>query len=560
MHWNEWDAPSYDGAVSRGPRNTNARPLPSFELPDGQSYADAADALRHEAKTRRRSQMGTSRDSIFFAEMLPPSQPAAEQELAPAEQWCTEYNQKFHTYSQREVVLGNLGPYGAAAASVAVAAPPPPPPQPVSVGSYGHVRSMAEPQREASPPVSETVEPMLSGPPAADFHGVAYTDVPAAVTFQQQPHAYGEPPAAAEPTFTVTAADKARAAEKRSEMHKKQLKKKLRRKDTTSRDMPDTAIAGGLNAGRTPFHCYGRGSSAHALPGGEMHPSQSLRQGCGRDRKTHNVKAATFARSAGGKPEYQQVYSSALYGRDAMKDFDDYIRSESCLRFTVSFAGVFWSDVSLRMAADHRVAVKKGEDPLTRVAWPPAADDESTAEVPPHRWSTQSNLRHSLISRDTSERLRVSSYRQTQRQNNQQALHELDSWADAHDVGTQKWLERWQLRQHDELGALELWDRLATPAAHNQQPKIRKQSKEGDAAGLKARAEAHAWASAAAAPAPAAPSNSSARARVPAAASNLAASNASALAASMPPAVRGAVTGSRVSNPHHSLIDFQGHL
>ena len=32
-----------------------------------------------------------------------------------------------------------------------------------------------------------------------------------------------------------------------TEMHKKQLKKKLRRKDTTSRDMPDTAIAGGLN-------------------------------------------------------------------------------------------------------------------------------------------------------------------------------------------------------------------------------------------------------------------------------------------------------------------------
>jgi len=263
-----------------------------------------------------------------------------------------------------------------------------------------------------------------------------------------------------------------------------------------------------------------------------MHPSQSLRQGCGRDRKTHNVKAATFARSAGGKPEYQQVYSSALYGRDAMKDFDDYIRSESACPLSVRplYSFLVPLDLSseglLRTAADHRMAVKKGEDPLTRVAWPPAADDASTTEIPPH------------------------SYRQTQRQNNQQALHELDSWADAHDVGTQKWLARWQRRQHDELAALELWDRLATPAAHNQQPKIRKQTKEGDAADSKARAEARAWASAAAAPAPAAlskPLNSGARAGVSAVASGEAASNASALAMSMPPAVRRAVTGSRVA-------------
>ena len=119
----------------------------------------------------------------------------------------------------------------------------------------------------------------------------------------------------------------------------------------TSRDLPDTIIQGALNAGRPPFHCYGRGDGAHALAGGEMDPAQSLRQGCGRDRKTHNVKAATFARVGGpaGMPVYQQVFSSALYGRQAMKDFDDYIRT------------------------DHRVAVAHGEDPLTRVAWPPNA-------------------------------------------------------------------------------------------------------------------------------------------------------------------------------------------
>jgi len=258
MHWNEWDAPSYDN-VSRGPRHANARPLPSFELPDGLSYADAADALRQEAKTRLRSQMGTSRDSIFFAEMLPPSQPAAEPELAPAEQWRTEYEQKFHTYSQQDVVLGNVGPFGAASI---VSAAQQQQQGPVGAGS-GRARSMAEPQREASPPVSETVEPVMSGPPAdydreRDGGGA---------TFHQQPYAYsngepawrepawrepqlfanGEPPEDAEPAPTMTAADKARAAAKRTEMHKKQLRKKLRRKDTTSRDMPDTAIAGGLN-------------------------------------------------------------------------------------------------------------------------------------------------------------------------------------------------------------------------------------------------------------------------------------------------------------------------
>jgi hypothetical protein len=263
-----------------------------------------------------------------------------------------------------------------------------------------------------------------------------------------------------------------------------------------------------------PFHCYGRGSSTHALPGGELHPSQSLRQGCGRDRKTHNIKAATFARSAGGKPEYQQVYSSALYGRDAVKDFDDYIRR------------------------DHRSAVKRGEDPLTRVAWPPQAGAEEFEEQPPEPHS----------------------YRQTQRQNNQQALNELDSWADAHDQGTQKWLQRWQKRQHDELASLELWDRLATPAAHNQQPKIaHRTGAQASAADSKARAEARAWAvaasaSSAAAPAPAPtvtlskPLDSGARAAISGVASAEAAANASALAASMPGrSLRAAVTSQRVA-------------
>ena len=89
MHWNEWcapadhsalppsrpsnprprgraaarDAPSYDHAVSRGPPIAKSgAAAPAFELPDGLSYADAADALRREARTRLRSQMGTSKD------------------------------------------------------------------------------------------------------------------------------------------------------------------------------------------------------------------------------------------------------------------------------------------------------------------------------------------------------------------------------------------------------------------------------------------------------------------------------------------------------------------
>jgi|EP01043_Picozoa_sp_COSAG02_P002448 hypothetical protein len=250
----------------------------------------------------------------------------------------------------------------------------------------------------------------------------------------------------------------------------------------------------------------------------------SVRQGCGRDRKTHNVKAATFAQSAGGKPEYQQVYSSALYGRDAVKDFDDYIRR------------------------DHRTALKRGEDPLTRVAWPPPADEDEE-EAEPH------------------------SFRQSQRQNNRQALHALDSWADTHDLGTQKWLQRWQKRQHDELAKLELWDRLATPAAHNQQPKITRCTEEISSAESKARAEAQAWAAATAsaaaaaqaaatapplAPAPApepAPSpalskplESGAKAVISGVANAEATANACALAAGISsPAVRAAVTGQRVA-------------
>ena len=260
------------------------------------------------------------------------------------------------------------------------------------------------------------------------------------------------------------------------------------------------------------------------MPGGELHPSQSIRQGCGRDRKTHNIKAATFAQSAGGKPEYQQVYSSALYGRDAVKDFDDYIRS------------------------DHRTALKRGEDPLTRVAWPPPVD-EHDEETEPH------------------------SFRQTQRHNNRKALHALDSWADAHDLGTQKWLQRWQKRQHDELAKLELWDRLATPAAHNQQPKIIRRTQEISSAESKARAEAQAWAAATAAaaaaaqaavtapavapaPAPVPVSNAAlskpldieAKATISGVANAEAAANACALAASISsPALRAAVTGQRVA-------------
>lgn len=250
-----------------------------------------------------------------------------------------------------------------------------------------------------------------------------------------------------------------------------------------------------------------------------MHPSQSSRQGCGRDRKTHNVKAATFARSSGGKPEYQQVYSSALYGRDAVKDFDDYIRK------------------------DHRNAIKRGEDPLTRVAWPPLADDE--AETEPH------------------------SYRQSQRETNRQALHALDSWADAHDLGNRKWLQRWEKRQHDELAKLELWDRLATPAAHNQQPKITRHDKGVSAAESKARAEAQTWAAATAAaaaaaqaaasaptlapepaPAPALskPLDTAAKAVISGVAGEEAMANACALAAGMScNSLRAAVTGQRVA-------------
>ena len=142
-------------------------------------------------------------------------------------------------------------------------------------------------------------------------------------------------------------------------------------------------------------------------------------------RKTHNVKAATFARSAGGKPEYQQVYSSALYGRDAIKDFDDYIRTS------------------------HRAAAEHGQDPLTRVnpdrplfmlvEVTEACDGWQVGWPAQGKTTTGEDVAHS--------------YHQIQRQNNEKALGELDHWADLHDDATQKWLERWQRRQHDDLAA-----------------------------------------------------------------------------------------------------------
>lgn len=233
--------------VSRAPPRRSDLPLPSFELPDGQSYADAAGALRLEARTRLRSQMGTSRDSIFFAELAEASEPPAPAPApTPAERFRTEYNQRYHSHSAKEVVLGNLHPIGG----------------PAALGSTGgRVRSMADGQREASPPVSETVEPGAADPPVA-YNQDAYAEDAAApaVTFVEQP-----PAAPAEEPPTGDAATARAAREKRNQMHKKQIKKKLRRPDTTSRDMADTAVAA-ANSGVSPSAVLTAGALPRVLP------------------------------------------------------------------------------------------------------------------------------------------------------------------------------------------------------------------------------------------------------------------------------------------------------
>lgn len=220
------DAPSYDSAISRGPRR-EPPPLPSFELPDGQSYAQVADELRREARTRLRSQMGTSKDSIFFAELMPASDPPApEPSPTPAERWCTEYSNKFLSHSTEEVVLRNVHPYGGATSLLATVEQP-----------------------GASRPVSETVETVAPDPTPAAYNQDVYAEVPAAtVTFAGGQHAVPSD-ATAEESPTGDAQHARAAREKRNKMHQKQIKQKLRRPDTTSRDMADTAVAAATNNG-----------------------------------------------------------------------------------------------------------------------------------------------------------------------------------------------------------------------------------------------------------------------------------------------------------------------
>ena len=219
------DAPSYDHAISRGPRR-EPQPLPSFELPGGQSYAEVADALRREARVRLRSQMGASKDSIFFSELMAPSAPPAPAPApTPAERWGTEYSNKFLAHSTEEVVRRNVHPYGG----------------PTALAGTGE-------QRGASPPVSETVEPAAPDPEPAAYNQDAYAEEPAAaVTFADVQREVAS--RVAEQSATADAQHARAAREKRNQMRQKQIKKKLRRGDTTSRDMPDTAVAATMNDG-----------------------------------------------------------------------------------------------------------------------------------------------------------------------------------------------------------------------------------------------------------------------------------------------------------------------
>jgi len=145
----------------------------------------------------------------------------------------------------------------------------------------------------------------------------------------------------------------------------------------------------------------------------------------------------------------QQVFSSALYGRAAMKDFDEYTRT------------------------DHCVAVANGADPLTRVAWPPAASESG-----------------------------VHSFHQAQTVKNRQAMQAVHSWTDTHEWRGQQWVERWEARQEAGKGQLGLWDRLATPVAHHvgaktirPSPPYRQHRTAGQSSeNVKAAAEAATWA------------------------------------------------------------------
>lgn len=468
MHWNEWDAPSYGTGISRPSRR--ARAAQTMSLPEGLSVAEAAEALRLEARTRLRSQMGTSQDSIFFSgsrdaiAAAPAHEAQPYGQVSPSDRWRTEYDQKFHKYSTEEHVCANVGPFGSAylqaSADHQTAKPDPRPlfePQPTEqIPDDANAQAPAPnalPNPTLAPaPALPLDEPALirateqeSGPSRSSSYSARNYEDPVPADHSTK---YVENECAAPLVETQQPAPYVKSSvhkEKWKSKHETRTARKLRRADITSRDLPDTAVQGALNSGRAPFHCYGRGDGSHALPGGEINPSLSLRKGCGRDRKTYNVKAETFARSGGscGKPVYQQVDSSALYGREAIKNFDNYVRTE------------------------HRAAVERGEDPLTHVGWPSAQkslDDNTAKKV---------------------------SFHQAQIQKNQKAMDEVNLWEDTHDYRAQKWLQKWQRRQADKGDGRDIWDRLSTPVAHNLSAKDDPAERK---AAQKAQREAEAWA------------------------------------------------------------------
>ena len=267
---NAWDSGGGVGAASAISYRTHNGPVrssveqPPAQLPHNMGYADAARQLSDNTRQRMLRNMGTSADSIFHRnpEPMPTGQRAAADSEPPASTsvYATEYNSQFYAYAPTRpfVPRPTYNSYE-----------PPPATQPANASAF------FDQPRHASPPEPVQTVAVLPAPPP-------------------EPEPAAEP--AAEPLPPRPWHNNRPSKKNWNAKYAKQLSKQLRRADVSSRDLPDSSISGALNAERPPFHCYGRGNAVHSLPGGELPPNVSLRQGCARDRTTHNVNATPYAK------------------------------------------------------------------------------------------------------------------------------------------------------------------------------------------------------------------------------------------------------------------------
>eukprot|EP01052_Picozoa_sp_SAG31_P036816 SAG31_NODE_4649_length_3068_cov_6.932428_1_plen_342_part_00 len=325
MYMNEWDRGRAFGAVSHhyGTRNG---PAPQgdaapAQLPNSMGYADAARTIQEDTRRRLLRNMQTSADSIFHRDSAA-VRSSGDSESAVAPSFSTEYNSQYYAYApSRPFVPRPMSyevPLTARESNVSALFDHPQDPVPE--------KEPTSTEREAAEvPVESTQSPVPPAPPDVAPEPQNKTAFTTGSLNENGSSAVSIP-------WRRTRPNK----KNWNCRHTKVQVAKLRRPDVVSRDLPDSSIAGALNFDRAPFHCYGRGNAVHSLPGGELAANISLRQGCARDRTTHNVNAAPYAkvfryRHSGADlaqvDKYVQVSPASRFGHPAIEDFEHCVRA-----------------------------------------------------------------------------------------------------------------------------------------------------------------------------------------------------------------------------------------